>query len=178
MRTDADLNSAIDQWASSRPKCYDFPLGEGVEIPLEVEIQLARAFELHALDSAAILLLRGKLDPEQAYAFVTFAVRMSVLAVRKCEIKLIRSVLVCLILDDALVDSKDILRALGIIDDCCGRLDLDLAKEMEELSVIAVPRRRHTLIDGYFSRSPDMKGALIMGFVPAGEMGQFGYVRR
>jgi hypothetical protein len=170
---------AVSQILTEYPTHIEFPLGGNIEIPLPVEEQLASVIaEMHPANSDHIAAIRDELSRRQAYSLVTFAVRMSVSAVRTNSAPTLHCALLGLVLDDCLVDWRDILIALSIIEECAVRLGVDFANCMASIRDVAVDDRVTTIFDGYLSRPKEMRSVDVMNFQVEGAGETLTFCRR
>lgn len=103
----------------------------------------------------------------RAYLLTFFAVRMAVYGVRSQNAQVVELGLLGLVLDDNLVDYREVLKALVIIEDCAKRLGLDLGTILGRYLHLASAKRRET-IEEYLSRTPEWRGLRIMGIIAKG----------
>ena len=169
---------AIKPLLAQYPRHIEFPLGGLLPIPTEAEecllISIKKAPPITAEDVAAI---RRELRRHDAYALVVFATRMAVFAARTNSDSNLKAALVGLAIDDCLVDWRDILVSISIIEDCAIRLGVDFATCIQTVSVLAADERRRTIDEGYLPRPPKLRNVEVMGFTAKGIGGELHYVR-
>ena len=102
-----------------------------------------------------------------------FAVRMAVYAVRTESPSVLRAGLVCIALDDDVVDWRDLMTVLSLIEYCAGRLGLDFRRSVEDILPLATAERGSTIVNGYLSSSPQLRQAAAVRSKPTGEGATF-----
>ncbi len=122
--------------------------------------------------------VRQVINRDDAYSFVTFAVRMAVHAARCKDATPIEKSLWMLSIDDNEVDWRDALVALAIIEDCSAQIGFNFTGRIAELARLAPSRRRKTIEDGYLSRTPEMRDVETLGYKPVNpDSSELSYVR-
>jgi hypothetical protein len=159
------ITDSVRFFLDSCPEDFVFPMGGDVAIPMQSEESLIACLEkISEIPNISVASLRCNLTVRETYRMLVFAVRMAVHAVRINAPHYLRTGLFGLFIDDKMVDWRDFLCALTIIDDCARRLALSLDDEPNLFSDwITVPNRE--IIDGYLSRSPEMRRVEVMGYV-------------
>ena len=71
-------------------------------------------------------------------------------------------------IDEDEVDYRDVLSALSIIEHYASKLGVNLHDLVLPLCVVASMDRRDTIINGYFSRTPEMRTIEVMGYKEVG----------
>jgi hypothetical protein len=165
------LSESIKRFLEGYPDQTAFPLGKPVAIPTDAELTLleAMAETVPALVGDLVSVRKNVKEVAHGYSLIQFAIRMAVLAVRRDNPDILITSLPGLILDDDKVDWRDILRALSIIENCAVRLGIEFRPAVENLCQFATPKRRHTIVEGYLVRSPDMRDVRVMGYAAQGE---------
>ena len=144
---------------------YFFPSGGDLAIPLTSEEEFLQALEKGQAELAEVVpAVRMRLSRKQAYALAIFAVRMAILGAKTKGAGVIRHSLISLMFDDDLVDSRDILCALSLVEDCGSRVAMDTGNLLETLVEIATWKRRETIVDGYLARPPNMRTIDVFGY--------------
>lgn len=170
---------AIKLFLAEYPRYLEFPLGGTTAIPMDSEQRLLASidqeFPIVPDDVAA---LRGELSRHNAYSLVTFATRMAVFVARTNAASLMEAVSIGLVLDDGLVDWRDMLVALSIVEDCANRLGVDFRACIDRTSTLAADQRRRTIQQGYLTREPKMRDIGVMGFRTEGVGEGLHYIRR
>ena len=165
MTTNIRLVDSLTTFADSCGHEYEFPCGGDVPIPADTETALAAAFRdappSRAEDYSE---LRSSLSFRNCYACVTFGVRMAILAVRTDDIALLKVAMYGLILDNGQMDYRDMLGALAIVEECANRLGQDFTTEVSAVYDLIEDADVRATLDGYLSRSPEMRDVEVMGF--------------
>lgn len=164
--SDSDtLSNCFAEYCSACPPDFDFPTGSSVKIPTPSECALAKAFE------AALPTLRDQIYPirktltvRNAHHLTIFAVRTALLAARSNSKNLIDVSILALLIDEGLVDWRDTLIALSLIEDCSKRVGVDFRRSIESHVALATDTLRKTIVNGYLARSEEMRSIKIMGF--------------
>ena len=147
------------------PKNFDFPMGGEVPIPMPTETELVTpfldGFEFNPIFAEQV---RNGLTWNDAYSLVIFGVRMAVVAVRSETKALLENSLWAVCVDDNdLVDWRDILKALSVINDCAVRIGCDFDAAITRVSASAPPRRQNTIREAYLVRDQKMRSVHAMG---------------
>jgi len=165
------LAEAISAFLETVPSSVRYRgMGGDVEIPTSAEMSLVRVFEAlfpRCRDDLAPI-ARG-LNVDQSYRVAAFSVRVATLAARTNAIHLLRAGTLGLVVDDNLVDYRDVLMGLSVVDDCTSRLGADLGFVMQDAISVASDRRRDTIVREYLSRLPAWRGIGPMGVEAFGE---------
>ncbi len=148
-----NLQYNLDSFLDAVPNSYPFPMGDGIEIPMESEKELLGAIQNSMKDPNQDWPSVGE-KVRQGYQCAVFAVRMAVYAVRDNDKSILEAGAYGLVFSNGQVDWRDLLKALSIIDDCCRRLGLML----ENVLPNSVDRNgmRET-IKGYLLRDSEMR---------------------
>jgi hypothetical protein len=148
------------------PKDFDFPLGGLHRIPSGNELRIVQSVEeFKPPFSNSLESLRDGLNLEQAYQVIILALRLAVLAVRTQSVKALDPAILFLSLENGLVDWRDTLRALSILEDCSRTLDADFQKKMEEMKPVMGDKLKKTIFEGYLVRTIEARTISAMGFV-------------
>lgn len=149
-----------------------FPIygtSENPDIPMTAELALLNTIERsNPISHKEVQSIRARLNYVDECHLVTFAVRMAILAARTNTISDIRSGTLGLVIDNGIVDGREILIQLSIVEDCALRLGTDLESIVRPHIHLATEKRRETIVDGYLSRTPGMRGLKIMGVAVSG----------
>jgi hypothetical protein len=157
------VNTAVNEYLAACPADVVFPMGVN-KIPDGAEIKLSQFLgSLPAMTQGEIASVRDELMIRQSYQMVIFAVRMAVWAVRVAEANKLISGLFGFALGGVQTDWRDFLGALSITEDCATRLELDFRCEIEGLRHLFDTTTIQT-IEGYLSRSAEMRAVEVMGF--------------
>jgi hypothetical protein len=147
-------------------------------IPADCEVEfLSRLNDGSPIMREAVLAIRERLTVTNAYTLACFAVRMATYAVRSKNVTTLRLGVIGIIVDENLVDWRDVLIYLAVIEDCALRLGLDLNTVVSPYIDLASESRRDTILNGYLARRPDMRGLSIMGVQVSEVRGQLTYKR-
>lgn len=147
------------------------------EMPTEAEVRLSEAIKRSApISEQEVLLVRSRLDLEQAYFLVNFARRMAVYGARINDVDVLTRCTLGFVLDENLVEWRDILIDLSILEDCAVRLGADTEAVLEASLRFASDKRRET-IRGYCSRPPEMRGLKVMRVAVTGSGHELTYAR-
>jgi hypothetical protein len=142
---------------------YKAPFGGTPHIPLpEALLEVLPAIvELSREDLEA---MRAKVGRREARILDTFVMRMAILAVRRADPEIIKKSIVGLFLDNDVLDYRDVLTTVSIVNDCASRVGIDPREVIARFQAIANAHRWSTIIDGFFSRTPEMKKPETMGY--------------
>jgi hypothetical protein len=162
---DNPLLSAVRQFlATLPPSYYVYTTGRRLPYPAGDEPLLLEALKNHRPTQRADLKpIAEQLNVKAAYDLATFAVRMAIYSARQGESSALLTALPALVMDDDLVDYRDTLRDLSIIEDCAARIGLDASTAFGQVAGIASRARAGTIRNGYLSRTPDMRAIAVMG---------------
>jgi hypothetical protein len=174
-----EINKAVSDLLGTIPSHIRYyGMGGDVGIPTTEELALLRAFENFPPA------LRNELAPiaktltlRQADLLSAFTVRMATFAVRKNAIHVLRIGTLPLVVDDNLLDWRNVLMVLSIIDDSALRLGTDLESVIQDAIALASDRRR-TTINEYLLRPPAFRGIKVMGIEALGNGDQFRYKKK
>jgi hypothetical protein len=160
------ISDAVDKFLSSCPNDFDFPAGGTTKIPLESELKMAKEIQdAMPLTSESLVPLRERLTIRRAYQLIIFAVRMAVLAARTGAAGLIDTAIYGLVIENGLVDWRDTLRALSIIEDCAKRLGIDFQNKIKQFENLMSDKSKKVVFEGYCSRAVEMRAVTAMGFI-------------
>jgi len=147
------------------PRSLCYSLDEGLEFPTETERVMISTFgEAMPLSQETIDMVREGLSFRNAYNLVMFAVRTAIYAARNQAPELLSISISCFIIDDGLVDWRDILVALSIIEVCANEVGMNFKDLMLTAVKFAVLDRRELVVEGYLARTPEMRGVDVMGY--------------
>lgn len=118
-----------------------------------------------------------KVHVRQADLLGAFSIRMATLAVRQQDTNLLHLGTFALVMDDDVVDYRDILLTLAVLDDASARIGADFGAVIADAAVVAT-KRQQAIIDGYLSRPPDLRGIAVMGITASGSGIDFLYQTR
>lgn len=162
----------------SCPSDFDFPAGGNVPIPMQSEVAFVESLEESTpLAQATILAIGQELGLRQSYLCVIFAVRMAIFAARTGSAGYLRNGLHGLVFG-TLVDRRDLLGALSIIEDCAQRIAFDFLGELRTFRDAVHDAGVRATIEGYLSRLPEMRKVEVMGFSAAMGEEDIGYTPR
>src|SRR5262245_45559660 len=130
MSVEHEVVCAIRKFVSSRRAVYDeFPSGGSLPIPQPVERSLLEVLERNQpIDSSTVSASCFEFSTGQADDLVIFSVRMAIYAARASLAHVLRAGMIGLVLDDNVLDERDLLSALSIIEDCASRIGADMQK--------------------------------------------------
>lgn len=166
-RSNKSLNQfaeRLEQFLMACPTDYDFPSGGVVRIPLESERQLMAVCQAGPPAENVIEMFRQNLSSRDGYSVVIYSVRTAIYAVKGNSRDYLISGLIGLLLDDGIVDWRDVLGALSIIEECSTRLGINLQSEFDKILPLASQRRRKTILNDFYSRSKAQRQVTTMGF--------------
>jgi hypothetical protein len=158
------------------PRDFEFPTAPSVPIPNQRELALY-GFAWSNLTIDDVLRIRPSLDMAATYALVTFGVRAAIRAVRSGSGDLVTISALSLLLDDAVLDWRDVIVALAIVEDCANRLHLNLKEVMDRYIRLATEQRKQTVSQGWFSRPAAERTPSVGGFLARIGPGGLEYVR-
>ena len=170
MSTDIDnLRHALNGFLESCGRDYEFPAGGKNEMLTPSETALHVAIKPDTIsDSEKIRTLSEGFDWEACYSVVIFGVRLAVLAVRRDTPELYKLGVLALVAGSPKVDWRDVLGAFAIFDNCGARLRLQFQAEVESVVEFTDEAKLRSTMDGYFSRSDEMRSVEVMGFMENG----------
>lgn len=147
------------------------------EMPIAAEVRLCEAIQRSIpISEQEVIKVRSRIDLEQAYFLVNFARRMAVYAARINEVGILKRCTLGFVFDENLVEWRDILMDLSIVEDCAVRLGTDIQEAFAENLRFASDKRRET-ITGYCSRPPEMRGLKVMRVAVSGSGHELTYTR-
>lgn len=164
MAQSRELNQLIRGLIDSYPRDFSFPLGDDLSIPLNSELAFLEANPITAIKTADLSGARLSLTLRDAYCLASFAVRVSVYAVRTNAPQCIEPGVLCLVLDDNIIDWRDVLAAISLVDDCANRLRVNLYSLFLNVAQLATEERQGTIFRGYFSRSAEARRISVFGY--------------
>jgi hypothetical protein len=165
MANTLEVTMAINEFCAKCGNEMDFPDGGEIEVPQPLEADLLATIRRNKpFNSSEIAELRIRGDVQKAYSMVIFAVRTAIWAYREESFQILSDGAIGLILDEDLVDYRDMLGALAIIDECATRMGTTLTSLMAEVEAFAMPKRLVTIKEEYLSRTEKMKSVAVMGF--------------
>jgi hypothetical protein len=170
------ISTALDQFFETiPPQIQYFGMGGDVAIPTAFERALLNLFEKAPPHSREELVpIAHRLTQRQAYLLGAFSVRMATLAVRTKDIKMLCAGTFGLVIDDNLLDWRDVLLGLSVIEDSACRLGADLGIIIVDALHIASIQRRQTITE-YLARDPTMRGIKVMRIEALGDGDTFRY---
>lgn len=134
-------------------------------IPAPTEQMLLETLKQYSpINSHDLATVRQGLGVRHAYSLMIFAVRMAIHGARTGSADVIRMGMLGLAVDDGVVDWRDVLIALSLVEDCASRLGLDFGEEIEKLASLATEERKRIMLEGYLPRSSEMRAIDVMGF--------------
>ncbi len=143
-------------------------MGKNVAIPTESEKRLFGTLKIAIGNAyAEVNDVRASLDFWQSYMIVIFAVRMAVLAARTRSPECLKTAMVAAIMGGDQLDSRDMLGAFGIIEDCAKRLGLVFREECDSLSRLFAGRPIETVAADFFARPSDLQSVESVGYTAA-----------
>ena len=179
MNKNVRLHDLAIKFYSECPPNFSFPLGGNTPIPFAAEFELAQ-FLLNGkmLTAYELATVRSALTFRQAYYWVIFSVRIAVNSVRISECNLIEASTWGVVIEDGLVDWRDLLVALSIIEDCASRVGVNFQQLLENKIGLGSEKLQKTIRDGYLARSPEMRSTKVMGYVAIDNGSNFGYLKK
>jgi hypothetical protein len=175
-----ELEERIRRFLASGSAHFDFPMGGTTPIPMQSEQDLVSLFiDAPRLTPSVAAEFRSTLTRPDAYSLAIFAIRMAVLAVRTNSERTLVSSFWAIVIDNDVLDWRDVLACLAIIEDCCLRIGCNFHQLTHLHLDLATQRRRKTICDGYLIRSGVMRTVEVFGFKAVrGADGELGYVKR
>jgi hypothetical protein len=173
------LGEKLRHYLDSGSVDFDFPMGGSIPIPTQSEQDLLNLFiDAPLLTSDVAATFRNTLTQVDAYSLAIFAVRMAVLGVRTNSERPLVSSFWAIVIDNDLLDWRDVLACLAIIEDCCLRIGCDFRQLAHLHLELATQRRKKTIFDGYLVRSGEMRAVGVFGIKAVrGAGGALGYVK-
>ena len=145
------------------------------DIPMPAELALLGAIERSVPVAAEeVASIRSGLTLWQGYLLLCFALRMGVYAVHTNNRAALYAGTFGLVADGDLVDWKDVLIYLSIVEDCASRLGTDLESAVRPHIHLASEERRETIAE-YVSREPEMRGLGVMRVAVSGSGSTLAY---
>jgi hypothetical protein len=138
-----------------------------IALPLEAETNLSgawRTFEL--LDIGGWMSVRASITRKCAGGLLTYAVRMATLAVRTYEASHVYDGFFSLVVDERLMDYRDVCRVACVLYDAATRIHSSPDSLVTKLSRFAAPSRRDVLL-GWLGGRDYTKTLRSMGFEAA-----------
>jgi hypothetical protein len=159
-----NLDKRLRAFIRACPFGYHFTAGNPVPLPFPPERKFLDAIDGFPRIAAEELRdVRASLQYKDFYVLTTFAARMAILAVRTRDRALLRRAVIAFLIDDHLVDYRDALGRVAVLNDCAARLGADLEHLLR-------PHRdfcydcRWRLMQGFFQRLPEQKEVQVFGF--------------
>lgn len=163
------LRSALRAFLETSPLEPQKPSAGLAIISRPEELDLLQAVHSAGpLSEGMVAQLGQEVDLAQSYLLLDFAVRSAIYAVRAGSPRALHNGAFALVLDRDLLDYRDVLVALSVIEDCALRLGSDLKSSITPVLGIATEKRRDTIM-GYLGRPPELRGLGVMGMVVSGE---------
>ena len=170
-----ELAAAVRRTLRAYPKNLGVSCAADFQLPLPEESALVGRLPLTS-QRLLIDTLRIQVDGDMAYGLVSLATRLAILSVRNGDPELLKKGLWGILVDDGLVDWRDILRALSVIDDCARRVGFPIEPFLRESAEFATEKRKHTILEGYLSRPSALRMPEIMGLKARGAASNLVYV--
>ena len=99
---------------------------------------------------------------------VIFSIRLAVLAVRTAAPSTYKCGVLALAAGSPKVDWRDVLGAFALFENCGKRLGIHFQDELETVIPFTDEVKLRSTIDGFFSRTDDMRAVDVMGIVECG----------
>lgn len=164
----------LEQACLNKPYCM---LRKG-EVPFEAERMLCDTIiETIPIASNVVNRMRNQLDLNGGYQLETFAKRMANYSVRIDDPSAIKACAHGFIFDNDFVEWRDVLIDLAIFEDCAQRLKVNFENLFLEIAKLGTVKRKETIVEGYLSRPPDMRGLKIMKVEASGPKHDLIYTR-
>jgi len=178
MATDSTntLSDEVRAFLEAVSKTKPYRMIASGEMPSEAEVRLFEAIKCVPVSEQEMTKVRSWLNMEQAYFLVNFARRMAVYAARIGDVAILKRCVLGFVFDENLVEWRDILMDLSIVEDCAVRLGADLDTALKANLQFASDKRRET-INGYCSRPPEMRGLKVMRIAVSGSGHELTYTR-
>ncbi len=155
----------INAFLKSCPSTYDYPLGGDTQIPTpEEKILVELFFGNLSIEASLVEIIRKSLSRKDAYSLLVFSLRMGVLSVERNDKRFLQAAFWGLFADDDLLDWRDVLVSLSILEDCLSRINGEITDLIHKNIELATEKRRKTMLDGYLRRSLNMRHVEAMGF--------------
>ena len=154
-----NVSSELEKFLDSVPKSFPFPMGGDTTIPTSFEEELLSSITA-AMDAGCQEWPSVGNAIRGGYQSAVFAVRMAVYAARESDSRILEAGLYGLVFSNGQVDYRDLLKALSIIDDCCQRLNVELANVLP--AHVDLNGMQDT-IKGYLLRDAEMREIDVMG---------------
>lgn len=160
-----NLQSILREIVTETPQDFDFPCGEPNPIPLDFESRVASFVAAMGpdLSAADISSLRTSMTYWEAYNFIIVALRLAVLSTRTRSVAFLDSSIIILLMTNSLVDWRDTLRGLAVLDDCCTSLNVSLRDKMDQFTHLMNGELKRIIYEGFLKREKVMQSLTVMG---------------
>ena len=109
------------------------------------------------------------------YSIVIFGIRLAVYAVRNRDKSDYEYGILPLVAGAPKLDSREVLGALAIFENCGKQLNVDFRTHLNFLLSNSRKTRFQSTVEGYFSRSDEMRKVEVMGFTQIGSGQDFAF---
>jgi hypothetical protein len=147
-------------------------------VPTEAELDLLRSLEnFGTLTLDDVAETRVRIDLSNAWRLFGFALRMSLHAAQSNSPSILKLSFIGFVLDPDLLDYRDILVRLSMVEDIANRLNVNFIGMVESMVTLASENRARTLKD-YLNRTPKLRSLATMGLIVSGSGPTLGYSTR
>lgn len=160
------MKQTVAQFLASCGQDYEFPAGGSVELLSTDEEQLyALLRDENLMITDKIRAMSEDLNWIECYKIVIFGVRLAVLGVRNSSEEAYKCGVIALIAATPRIDWRDVLGVFSLFECCGNRLRLSFQDELSRTVMYGNEKQLSPRIEGFFSRSDEMRGVDVMGFV-------------
>ncbi len=146
-------------------KEYDFFKSHELPFLLEVEEDLSVWMpRFESFDEQARKRIREMVSLELAAKFLTFSLRIATFSIRTSNLEFILSGALALVVDDDLLDFRDVLRVTCVLYDAGVRLKCKPDAFLQRAAAVATPMRSSLLRENFLGGPDYMKSIRSMGF--------------
>jgi len=172
-----NLKIATSDLIATCGRDYAFPAGGQIALLTPQESTLLNELTHRSLSTSdKLLCLAEDHDWSACYTLVTFAVRLAVMGVRQRDCATFKIATLALVATSPKIDWRDTLGVLAIFEDCASQLEFDFQSDVKRILIFSDAKELRSLIDTYFSRSPEMRSVSVMGISKVGEGKDLTYI--
>jgi hypothetical protein len=163
------MKESVAQFIASCGQGYEYPSGGNVELlaPSEERIYVFLRDEAIATADKIRAMSEG-LRPLDGYRIVTLGVRLAVLGVRNSSREAYKCGVVALIAGCPQIDWRDALGVFSMFECCGNRMKISFQDELSRTVKYGDEGKLSRTIEGFFSRTDEMRGVDVMGFIEIG----------
>jgi hypothetical protein len=173
------LPAAVTQFTESCGREYEFPAGGRIPFLTQQETELLEVLSKSDIpyDEKVVAMSEGR-DWSDCYSIVIFGIRLAVWGVRSVSQRTFRYGVLALAAGMPKLDWRDVLGALAIFEVCGKRLGIDFQSEIEGTVALLNQDNLHSILNGFFTRTNEMRAVEVMGFKQVGEGREFTFISK